>query len=474
MSNRVVKISRMLFLCSILLICLTFCLSVSGSNGWPSSERFTIMGLNVHVYFSPESGKVASELEEVSVVLNITRENNDYILLIIMSSYGTIQGNESIDSNIGGHNIIINTTINSYAEEFSLKTPDNGSFTSFMVIDFFWGDLDSQLYNKTVNLAAEYQKYNTGLDLALIMIPGGGVVLLFGMLIVANYYLKNYRTRDIDLTEINEKLLHVNTLPRKFLTRGGEFKELDLSKVAKIPRPGEITQLEHRKRRMQDKFEKLKPRLDELEEITYKLEEARKPVINNDLFKFISSYFIRASRKRENYPLEEDVVYKVQQLRDSLQDGKWDQLKNINNLKLGWSICNKYVNSSNISKDPPLNVDFILEKETKTLVDNIKNFDEVKKNAKWPPDANLIIQSKEDILAELKIIDRLLKNFKSMGKKDLKNYIKNCTNLKKEVNKHLKWLKSVVDIIDGSEGKRLEIRLRKIKELLVEELKAVA
>jgi hypothetical protein len=431
------------------------------------------MGTNIHVYFSPEPGKVPSEIEEVNGIINITRENRDYILVIVLSSYGTLQGNNTIDSNIGGHNIIINTTIDSYTEEFSLKTPDKGSFTSFIVLDFFWGDLDSQLYNKTVNLAAEYQKYDTGFDLALIVIPGGGIVLLFCFAIVFNYSLKKYRTRNIELIDINEKLLQVNKLPRKFLTRGGEFKELDLSKVTSIPKPGEITLLKQRKKRMQDKFAKLKPRLDEQEEIANKLDEARKPIINNDLFKFISSYFIRASRKRENYPLEEDVLNKVQRLRASLQEGKWDQLQNINNLKLAWSICDNYVNSSNISKDPPLGMDFILEKETKTLADNITNFDKVKKNTKWPPDANLVIQSKEDILAELKVIDRLLENFKILKKSDLKNYIKDCSNLRKDIKEHMKWLKSVAGIIDEKEAERLELRLQKINQLLSKELKVV-
>ena len=98
MGNRVVGLSHTIFFSSIMLICLTFCLSGSGSNGWTPNEKFTIMGISIHTYFSPEPGKVTSELGEVNVIINISRESSDYILVVIISSYGTIQGNDSIDS----------------------------------------------------------------------------------------------------------------------------------------------------------------------------------------------------------------------------------------------------------------------------------------------------------------------------------------------------------------------------------------
>ena len=299
------------------------------------------------------------------------------------------------------------------------------------------------------------------------------LVLFFGILFISNLFLKKRRTWNFDLDEINEKLIKVNNLPRKFLTRGGEFKELDLSKLSVTPNPGEITRLIRRKKGMQNKLEKLKPRLEELQEIEFKFDEARKPIINNELFKFISSYFIRASRRRENFPDEEEVIHKVQRLRDSLQEGNWDKLQNMDNVKLAWSICDKYVASSDVERKTPLNANFDLEKDTKTLIDNIKNLNKVERSTKWPPDKNLVIQSKEDILLELKIVDRLLENFKNLNKKDSKDYIRNCSNLNKKVKEYLKWLKSVADIIDRSEMKRIELRLQKISELLSEEIKVI-
>ena len=86
---------------------------------------------------------------------------------------------------------------------------------------------------------------------------------------------------------------------------------------------------------------------------------------------------------------------------------------------------------------------------------------------------NLIIRSKEDISIEIRTIDRLLNGFKKMNKKDRVKFSKNCSNLKKEVNEHLKWLKSMKDFIDPTEAKRLENRLKKINELMVIEIKTV-
>lgn len=449
---------------------LMFHFSLISANDWLTSEQFEIMGLNVQIYFTPEPGKISSELEEVRGIINVTRTNEDYILLVIVSSYGTVQGNESIDINDFGINIVINTTLDSYTEEIPLETPTKGSFNTFMVINFIWGDLYSPLHNKTVNMAAEYQKINRGIDLAVIIFPGGIIVIFFGILIGSNFILKKYKSQNLDLVNVDEKFEQIQKFLRKFLTRGGKFRKLDLTEIDSIPNPGDLGILEKRKKNCYIKLEKLSPRLQEFEEITQIIEEGRNPVVNNDLFKFISSNFIRASRKRENYPPLDNVGDKVQKLRDLLHKGKWSELQSVEEIKLAWFICMTYNKSTNESNKQPLGRDFNIENEAGILLDNIKSYNKVKLNTIWPPDANLVRQSRTNLLEEIQMIDRVFENFAKMPKEELKKFVKNCRSVKKEAKANLKWLDSSKDLVDESEVGRIAKRLQKIYDLLDKEI----
>jgi hypothetical protein len=339
-----------------------------------------------------------------------------------------------------------------------------------MVINFIWGDLYSPLHNKTVNMAAEYQKINRGIDLAVIIFPGGIIVILFGILIGSNFILKKYKSQNLDLVNVDEKFEQIQKFLRKFLTRGGKFRKLDLTEIDSIPNPGDLGILEKRKKNCYIKLEKLSPRLQEFEEITQIIEEGRNPVVNNDLFKFISSNFIRASRKRENYPPLDNVGDKVQKLRDLLHKGKWSELQSVEEIKLAWFICMTYNKSTNESNKQPLGRDFNIENEASILLDNIKSYNKVKLNTIWPPDANLVRQSRTNLLEEIQMIDRIFENFAKMPKEELKKFVKNCRSVKKEAKANLKWLDSSKDLVDESEVGRIAKRLQKIYDLLDKEI----
>ncbi|MHA2039848.1 MAG: hypothetical protein ACW98X_25815 [Promethearchaeota archaeon] len=432
------------------------------------------MGVTVDAYFSPEPGNISTTLQEINGVIKINRENDDYLLRIFIIAYGTIQENITIFSNTYGREIIFDTSINSYTEEISLITPDNGQFIVYMVVDFIWYEHGSRLDNKTIYLAAGYQKIDYGIDLASIVIPGAFIICCaIGVAFIAILSRKS-RSKPPDVTSINDKLDLINQSTKSYFSGGGEFKELDLSKVNSPPKPGEMSLLRLRKKKLNKMLKKLNPRLEELNSITNRLEEAREPVMNNHLFKFISSFFIRASRKRENYPQSENIVEKVQRIRTSLQDGRWDELQKEEHVKIAWQICDKYINTLPISKDLPFDIDFDVTKEIKILTDNIKEYNKVKKATIFPPDRSITINTKKDILAEIEVIELLFAKFKSYSKKNSRNYIRKCSNLKKETDQNLIWLKSNNDNIDDvNVVKRLSIRLENLEKLMNREIEFV-
>jgi hypothetical protein len=432
------------------------------------------MGVSVDAYFSPEPGNISINLQEINGFIKINRENDDYFLRIFIIAYGTVQGNTTIYSNTGIREIIIDTSINSYTEEISLITPDNGQFIAYMVVDFIWYEHGSRLDNKTIYLAANYQKIDYGIDLASIVIPGAFIICCAIGVAFIGILSKKFRSKTPDVTSINDKLDLINQSTKSYFSGGGVFKELDLSKVSSPPKPGEMSLLRQRKEKLNKMLKKLNPRLEELNSITNRLEEAREPVVNNHLFKFISSFFIRASRKRENYPQSENIVDKVQRIRTSLQDGRWDELQKEENVKIAWQVCDKHLNTLPFKKDLPFDINFDVTKEIKILTDNIKEYNKIKKAIILPPDRTITMNTKKEILAEIEVIELLFEKFKSFCKKNSRNYISKCSNLKKEADQNLMWLKSNNnDIDDVNVVNRLSIRLQNLVKLMKREIKFV-
>lgn len=477
MVNWSLGLSRCLTLVLFLTILIPTLDFMDGANDWSSSETFGIMGINVELYFSPEPGIIDMELEEVKGIINITRQNNDYNLIVGVVAYGSIQDNVTIFNNTAVHEIRFSFSLNSYREEIPLKTPENGSFISYMVIVFLWQDSETLLlesFNKTVRLAADYEKRYSGFDIASIVIPGGFVIFIAGTLVIASLSLKKYRSESNDLKSINEKAEQIISSSRNYFTGGGKFKDLDLSEMSSKPNPGEINLLIQRKRKQQKNLVKLKPKLEVLNRINIRLEKAREPVENNNLFKFISSFFIRASRKREIFPPGDEVGERVRKIRDELKEGKWGEMLDVENIKIMWFICDKYVKTAGIHRELPLGDDFDIIKESIILNHNIKRFYEIQNNIHWPTDRNLVLKTEENILTEIETIKRLLNDFNNLDKKTKKEYHKECSNLLIETEKNLKWLESVEDEIDENLTGRLKIRLQRLNELMTQELDLIS
>jgi hypothetical protein len=445
---------------------------VYGVNDWSPKETFGLLGVDVEVYFTPEPGIIGIELEAVKGIINITRVNNDYNLRVGILHYGTIQENVTIFNNTGIREIFFSTSIDSHIEQISLKTPENGPFISYMVIVFLWENTDTLLVenNKTVKLAADYEKQFQGFELANVVIPGGFIVFLAGIAILFSTRIKKHPSKKLDMNSINEKVEEIFNSSKNFFTRGGEIKELDLSKIKSTPNPGEIWLLRQRKKKLQKNLSSLKPKLEQINRIALRLESAREPVEKNELFKFISSFFIRASRKREIFPHGDDIGNKVKQLRDELKEGKWEKFQNIENIRIMWFICDKYVKATVIRKELPLNDDFDINDESIILASSIKRYFDIKNSTHLPPDRNMTLKAEEDILAELKIIDGLQENHKKLKKKALRNYTSTCSKIMREAELNLKWLESLDDETEVELRERLIKRLQLLVDLMTKEL----
>jgi hypothetical protein len=446
-------------------------ISVNGNEYWLSQKEIEYSGDEIFLYFTPEPGKITMETEKVSGMINVTSNNEDYSIRILVLAYGTIQDNETIYTNVAQLEISLNTTINAYTEEIELKTPKNGNFTIYMVVDSYWYNETTLVYNETVNLAADYQKESTGLDLASILLPVGLIIISGSLLIFIGSIIRRFRSKSLDITLIEEKLQEIDQIIRSYFIKNGEF--IEIKKVETLQKPGEISLLKHQRKSRQLMLEKLQPRMYEMNEIRIKYEAAQDLVFNNPLFNIISSLFIRASKKQEYYPDTNNISNHVQEIRNSLQQGKWDQLNDVTKIKIAWEICERYAKSLPLEKDSleyPI-LDFDLE--AIKLSGYIRNYQEVKRENPMPSDRNLILQSRDDLTRELELVDRLLENYKSINKKDLSQYAKECSSLKKEAEsslEYLKWLKKQNDIIDINLLLRLEDRTHKLRELITEEI----
>ncbi|MHA2074076.1 MAG: hypothetical protein ACW97X_05625 [Candidatus Hodarchaeales archaeon] len=464
---------------SLIMVLISFILfgtfiSVNGNEYWLSHKEIEYSGDKIFLYFTPEPGKVSMETEKVIGIINATSNNEDYSIRILVLAYGTIQDNETIYSNVAQLEIILDTSINAYTEEIELKIPENGNFTVYMDVDCYWYNDATVVYNETVSLAANYQKASTGFDLASILLPVGLLIISGSLLIFIGLIVRRFRSKSLDITLIEEKLEEIDRFIRPYFTKSGEFREIE--KGGSLQKPGEISLIKHQRKSRQLMFEKLQPRINEMNEIRIRHEAAQEPVFNNPLFNIISSLFIQASEKYEYYPDTSNISNHVQEIRNSLQQGKWDLLNDVTKIKIAWEICEKYAKSLPSEKDlleyPILDFDL----EAIKLSGQIRNYLEAKREKPLPSDRNLILQSRDDLTRELELLDRLLENYKSINKKDLSQYAIECSSLKKEAEsrlKYLKWLKNQNCIIDIDLLLRLADRTPKLIELITEEIRYI-
>ncbi len=446
-------------------------ISVNGNEYWVSHKEIEYSGDEVFLYFTPEPGIVSMETEKVSGVINVTSNNEDFSIRILVLAYGTIQDNETIYTNEAQLRIILNTSINAYWTEIELKTPENGNFTVYMVVDSYWYYETTVVYNESVNLAVNYQKASTGFDLASILLLVGLISISGTLLIFIGSNARRFRPKSFDIPFIEEKLEEIDQIIRSYFTKGGEFREIE--KVESLQKPGEISIIKHQRKSRQLMYEKLQPRMNEMNKIRKRHQAAQEPIFNNPLFNIISSLFIRASKKQEYYPDDSNISNHVQEIRNSLQQGKWDQLNDVTKIKIAWEICDKYAKSLPSEKDLLKYSILDFDLEAIKLSGQIRNYQKVKRENPWPIDRNLILQSRDDLTRELELIDRLLENYKSKTKKDLSQYAKECSSLKKEADynlKYLKWLKNQNDMIEINLLLRLEDRTHTLRELITEEI----
>ena len=444
---------------------------VNGNDYWVSFKEIEYSGDEVFLYFTPEPGKVSMETEKVSGVINVTSNNDDYSIRILVLAYGTIQDNETIHTNVAQLDIILDTSINTYRTEIDLKTPENGNFTVYMVVDSYWYNETTVVYNETVNLAANYQKASTSFDLASILLLVGLIGISGSLLIFIRLNVRRFRPKSFDIPLIEEKLEEIDKIIRSYFTKGGEFREIE--KFGSLQKPGEISLIKHQRKSRQLMYEKLQLRMNEMNEIRIRHEAAQEPVFNNPLFNTISSLFIRASKKQEYYPDTSNINNHVQEIRNSLQQGKWDQLNDVTKIKIALEICDKYAKSLPSEKDLLKYSILDFDLEAIKLSGQIRNYQKVKRENPWPSDRNLILQSRDDLTRELELIDRLLENYKNINKKDLSQYAKECSSLKKEAEsslEYLKWLKKQNDTININLLLRLEDGTHKLRELIIEEI----
>jgi hypothetical protein len=278
-------------------------------------------------------------------------------------------------------------------------------------------------------------------------------------------YRKYRKRQDIDIAGIDERLEQINVINKQYFTRSGDFRDLDLSSKSFFHLLGQLSLLEQKKQELKRRLTNLKPRQDELDKIAESLEEARNPILNNDFFKFISSHFLNASRKRENYPPIDNVEAGVLELRNSLKEGRRDKLQDVEMVKLAWMICESYIRETKI-KELPLLTDIDVDREAKTLANYIRDFIQVESNTRWPPDRNLILKTIEELKTELDMNNSLINKLRNSEKKSLEKYLKNCKSLKKEAEKNLKWLKSKEAYIETDILNRNSSRLTKLVKLL--------
>ncbi|MFW9906199.1 MAG: hypothetical protein ACFFFH_17905 [Candidatus Thorarchaeota archaeon] len=460
------KIARQNWLISWIIITIVIflpCFQSYSTNGWPSEDEFDILGYNIHTYFDPLPGTISSDKETITGVIDINGEFTGYNFGVVIVEYGTIYNNDTIFSNedIGQRVITLDSSYNNYTEEILLETPtSSGQFTVYMVIYFGWREEMSPKItgNRTIILDADYQKL--GYDLANIIIPGLIFLFFICVTLISFFgYKKLHQQKDIDLTEIDQRLEQINTICKPYFTRAGNLKELDITSKKILHEPGQLWRLENKKQEIGRKLEKLKPRQDEFDKIAKKLDEAREPIMNNDLFKLISSNFIQASRKRENYPSINNVESSVLELRNSLREGRWDKLKDPEKVKFAYIICESYLREINNEKLLVTNID----KEAKTLANYINRFIQIEANTRYPPDHNLILRTIEESITELEIITGLIHKLRKSDKKTLKKYKNKCGSLKKEAENNLKWLKSKELDIDTN---ILSRNLGKLEELI--------
>lgn len=447
--------------------------SVDGNDHWLSYKEIEYSGDFIFIFFTPEPGMVSMETETIRGIINVTSNNDDYSIRILISAYGIIQDNETVFSNEEGLDIHLGESIDTYMEEIELIAPKYGNFTAYMVMDSYWLNESTIVYNETINLAANYRKIRTGFDLAGVLFAIGLLIVATSFLMIVGSVIKRIRYKRLDLSLIKEKQDTIKKIISSYFTEEGEFREIDLENVKPLQKPGEISLMRHQRKSKLLMLERIKSQISEMNELGTRYEAAREPILNNPLFMTISSLFLKASEKSVYYPHASDINSHLQEVRNSLQEGRWDQLNDVTKIKFAWEICEEYAKSLPLEPDLQKQTMLDFDLEAIKLAGQIRNYQKVKRENPLPYSRDLIFRSKDDLSKNLELIDHFLENYKTISKKDLSHYAKDCAALKKDVETTLEYLKTYekqAGIVDTDLLPRLEDRVSKLSKLIAEEI----
>ncbi len=461
---------RHIFLIIALLSIIQSCSSIDGTrlDDWKTSESFHALGLNILIYFNPLPGNISADLEKINGIISIQGEFQGQQFLITILTCGTLHQDEYVNTS-DFQPVSLNSSMESYTEQIPLYTPSKGSFTVFMIINFSWTDSNSIIEDKTVKIAADYQKrISTDFDLATIIIPGGivilGILMIWGIGVIQDYI----KTPIFTNAQIKDKLTEIDKYIKNFNLQIDDLPLIEINTI----NPGMISLLEKKKELLLEKIEKMQPKLKELENITQKEDIAKQPVLNNDLFRYISSNFIRASRKRENLPLDEIDAAHIQLLRETLQRGSWEELKDIYKTKLAWQVCNNHLNA--MGEKEKIYMPQNLENEAQKLSILISQYNTIKNSIIWPPDRPLILSTEKELQADLAIIHSKIDDVKTWTKNEKKIFKKKSNEAKKRIHDDFKWLGSVKSQIDDDSIPQLLMKLKNMETFIKNDINYVS
>lgn len=312
-----------------------------------STTNTTILGYNIHTYFKPNPGVITPQ--PITAVVNIEGNFTGYLFVIQTVHFQILKGIKIWNEYYAYDDVHLSNLDHTWSKEIPLDIPEYDfavrTFRCEFTVNVYWKQSEeSSEQSQELNIEGDYTaKDNTGIrpqSMSVEVLLFLSILLFFFLIIVISFFLltlfitKPDRYQAIFPFDTKNELLKIvgewnTTLEPKIKQ---EFLEI---------LPGEISLYQDYQKELTKKKKEIEYSIQMKENQLSEVLAKKQLIKENPLYGIFSSWFLKASRKRETY--SQDVENEVQLLRKSLQQGIFDGFEKKSNCQLAYQMCAQFL-----------------------------------------------------------------------------------------------------------------------------------
>lgn len=320
-----------------------------------SIVKTTILGYNMHLFFKPEPG--TTFLKNITAVIKIEGNFTGSLFVIRTCHFQVFKGSRIIKESYEYDDIHLSNLSQTWQKEILINLPESNlavrTYHCEFTIEVYWKqhELSSEQIQEiiiegdfnvkqNVNLL-EIQLFVVGLCIIFFTIGLGYFVFWLSISFISAIF-KPFKPPAKTASESTKKFEFKEELKLiQIIGELGKPQEPQLDKSIHEILPGEISLYQDYQVKLIKQKKLIEQSYQVKEEQRSELIKNKQIIKDNSLYKLVSSWFLKASRKRESYSRKDEET--IQLLQESLREGTYIGFETELNCQLAFQICTRFL-----------------------------------------------------------------------------------------------------------------------------------